>query len=246
MASLIAVWLVGPSRSGTAARRGLAPFLARWEIAYGTAALLLFLLVLWGPTVQTTRARLVISVAILLAIGVELLRRQTAREVPDAASVDLGDATRAIFVRKRGGGAPADARLEELERLGRLREQGVLSDEEVAAEKQRCSVRRIASSKRWLESVRGQSLRLAAGGATEDPRRLGLLLRHLRLRDSATSTIPRASLPAECPQCAGEMRSRCPSCDARFSSVFAVECEACGAQLRPAEAFGGPIRKPGR
>jgi ribosomal protein S27E len=54
-------------------------------------------------------------------------------------------------------------------------------------------------------------------------------------------------LPARCPQCAGEMRSRCPSCDARFSSVFAVECEACGAELRPAEAFGGPIRrvKPG-
>ena len=51
VASLIAVWLVGPSRSGTASRRGLAPFLARWEIAYGTAALLLFLLVLWGPTV---------------------------------------------------------------------------------------------------------------------------------------------------------------------------------------------------
>ena len=137
VAALIAVWLVGPSRSGTAARRGLAPFLARWEIAYGTAALLLFLLVLWGPTVQTTRARLIISVAILLAIGVELLRRQTAREVPNAASVDLGDATRAIFQRRRGGGAAADARLEELERLGRLREQGVLSDEEVAAEKQR-------------------------------------------------------------------------------------------------------------
>ena len=133
--SLIAVWLVGPSRSGTAARRGLAPFLARWEIAYGAAAVLLFLLVLWGPTVQTTRARFVISVALLLALGVELLRRQTAREVPNAASVDLGDATRAIFHRKRG--TPPDARLEELERLGRLREQGVLSDEEVAAEKQR-------------------------------------------------------------------------------------------------------------
>ena len=26
-------------------------------------------------------------------------------------------------------------------------------------------------------------------------------------------------------------------CDARFSSVFAVECERCGAELRPAEAF---------
>ena len=39
-------------------------------------------------------------------------------------------------------------------------------------------------------------------------------------------------LPNGCARSApGEMRSRCPSCDARFSSVFAVECEACGAEL---------------
>ena len=51
-------------------------------------------------------------------------------------------------------------------------------------------------------------------------------------------------LSAACPTCGGEMRSRCPACAARFSSVFAVECEECGEALRPAEAFGGPIRKP--
>ncbi|HEX5468487.1 MAG TPA: hypothetical protein VFW80_05525 [Gaiellaceae bacterium] len=50
-------------------------------------------------------------------------------------------------------------------------------------------------------------------------------------------------LPATCPACGEKMRSRCPSCGARFSSAFAVECEACGGELRPAEAFGGPIRK---
>jgi hypothetical protein len=53
-------------------------------------------------------------------------------------------------------------------------------------------------------------------------------------------------LPKTCPQCAGEMRSHCPECDARFSSAFAVECEACGAGLRPAEAFGVPIRRVSR
>ena len=52
-----------------------------------------------------------------------------------------------------------------------------------------------------------------------------------------------SELPRECPQCSGEMRSRCPGCDARFSSVFAVECEACGAELRPAELFGVRIRR---
>jgi hypothetical protein len=50
-------------------------------------------------------------------------------------------------------------------------------------------------------------------------------------------------LPAACPQCEGEMRARCPECDARFSSAFAVECEACGSQLRPPEQFGVKIRK---
>ena len=53
-------------------------------------------------------------------------------------------------------------------------------------------------------------------------------------------------LPAACPQCAGEMRARCPACDARFSSAFAVECEACGAALRPSEQFGVSIRRAGR
>ena len=53
-------------------------------------------------------------------------------------------------------------------------------------------------------------------------------------------------LPSACPQCDGELRSRCPACSARFSSVFAVDCEVCGAALRPREQFGVPIRRPGR
>lgn len=53
-------------------------------------------------------------------------------------------------------------------------------------------------------------------------------------------------LPRECPQCGGEVRFRCPSCDSRFSSAFAVECEVCGEALRPPELFGTAIRKRGR
>ena len=52
-------------------------------------------------------------------------------------------------------------------------------------------------------------------------------------------------LPNACPQCAGELRARCPACDARFSSAFAVECEECGAALRPPEALGVRIRRGG-
>ena len=53
-------------------------------------------------------------------------------------------------------------------------------------------------------------------------------------------------LPRECPQCGGELRSRCPTCAARFSSAFAVECEACGGSLRPPELLGLRIRRPPR
>jgi DNA-directed RNA polymerase subunit RPC12/RpoP len=52
-----------------------------------------------------------------------------------------------------------------------------------------------------------------------------------------------AELPERCPQCAGVMRWRCLACGARFSSVFAVECEACGEALRSGDAFGGRIRR---
>ena len=55
-----------------------------------------------------------------------------------------------------------------------------------------------------------------------------------------------AELPEACPHCAGELRRRCPACDAPFPSAFLVECEECGTQVRTTELFGGPIRKPGR
>jgi len=51
------------------------------------------------------------------------------------------------------------------------------------------------------------------------------------------------NLPPRCPECEGHMRSHCPGCHARFSSVFAVECEQCGGPLRPAEQFGVKIRR---
>lgn len=81
---LVAVWLVGPSEWATDSRRWLAPYVERAEIAFGAAAALLFALVWWGPTAQTQRWQLVIAAAVVLALGVELLRRQTAREFPPA------------------------------------------------------------------------------------------------------------------------------------------------------------------
>ncbi len=99
---LFSAWLAGEGRIATATRTELAPYIARWEIAYGFAATLFLLLLLWSPTVQTTRAPLMIAAAAVLVVGVEVLRRQVAREHPDAASVELGAHTRARLARARG------------------------------------------------------------------------------------------------------------------------------------------------
>jgi hypothetical protein len=131
---LVALWLAGSSASGVSVRRGLAPYLARPEIAYTTAGVLFLLLLWWSPTVQTTRVPLMLAAAIVLAFGVELLRRQTAREVPDPPPPDLGGSVRRGVGRARGRTAEEN-RLAGLERLARLHEQGVLTDEEFAAEK---------------------------------------------------------------------------------------------------------------
>ena len=79
---LVAVWIAGPSRYATETRKWLAPHVARPELAFGGAAALLALLVWWGPTAQTQRWQLILATAIVLALGVEVLRRQTAREFP--------------------------------------------------------------------------------------------------------------------------------------------------------------------
>ena len=55
-----------------------------------------------------------------------------------------------------------------------------------------------------------------------------------------------ASLPPACPQCGGQLRHRCPTCQAPIASAFAVECEECGAPVREGELFGTAIRRPGK
>ncbi|HEY7018136.1 MAG TPA: SHOCT domain-containing protein [Gaiellaceae bacterium] len=131
LVALIGVWLAGPTRSGTATRRAIAAPLARPEIAFGAVALIILLLLWWGPTPQSRRWYLVLAAAALLALGVEVLRRQTAREFPDAPE-------RGFEWPKWGrhGGGGGD-RLSSLDRLSQLKQEGALSDEEFAAEKAR-------------------------------------------------------------------------------------------------------------
>jgi Short C-terminal domain len=132
---LVAAWIGGSSESAVGTRRALAPYLARPEIAFGAAALLFLLLLWWQPTVQTSRVQLMVVAAVVLAVGVELLRRETAREVPEPAAADPMGALKRTFGRTRRAGGSGEDRLSKLERLSRLHEQGELSDEEFAAEK---------------------------------------------------------------------------------------------------------------
>jgi hypothetical protein len=126
--ALLGVWLAGATRSGAAARRWLAPVLARPDLTYGVAAVLFLLVVWWGPTAQTRRWGFLLVAAILLVAGIEVLRRLVAREHPDAGSIPPSE----LFRRRPA----SQGRAEELERL---HEQGVLNDEELAAAKARLS-----------------------------------------------------------------------------------------------------------
>lgn len=112
LVALLGVWLAGPSRSATAVRRDLAPFAVRPDIAFGTVAVLFLLLLLWGPTAQTHRWPFVITAVLLLALGVELLRRQILREHPEARGADLGESAHALFGRMRGGSSGGPRRMD--------------------------------------------------------------------------------------------------------------------------------------
>ncbi|MDX6583222.1 MAG: hypothetical protein QOI10_2406 [Solirubrobacterales bacterium] len=150
---VIAAWLAGPTSLATGIRDGIAPWYRQPRFAYATLAVLLIVLFWWDPTQGTHRLGPSIILIVLLAIGTECLRRQIAREFPDRVTAGSSEgvaqsiAARMREARERrvaGRQAPdapatavGDSRAAELERLAKLRDSGVLTDEEFAAEKQR-------------------------------------------------------------------------------------------------------------
>lgn len=147
-----AAWLAGRTRPATAARGALAPYLREPAIAYGATAVLLLLVLLWAPTDAWRRVIPVLLMIGLVLLGVEALRRQTAREFPDASREEAARRWRermsrfTASVRGRGAaGEPTAAageetRLEQLERLARLKQAGVLDEAEFEREKQQLLV----------------------------------------------------------------------------------------------------------
>jgi hypothetical protein len=131
---LAAIWLAGPSQKAMNARRSLAPFLRKPELAFGGAALLFLLLLLWGPLSVIQRPVPVVALAVLAGLGVEWLRRLTARET----RITVAPIAAARARTERGGlGAHYPSQADDLERLSKLRAQGALTEEEFAAAKKR-------------------------------------------------------------------------------------------------------------
>jgi hypothetical protein len=145
---VVAAWLAGPTGWAVSVRRSLAPYLREPRYAYGAVAALFALVLLWGPTPGTRRFLPALLLLGLLLLGTEALRRQTAREYPEASLEEASERRRERFSRMvaavRGGTrraepAPAaeSSRMDELERLGKLRDSGLLDPEEFQREKRR-------------------------------------------------------------------------------------------------------------
>jgi hypothetical protein len=81
---LFASWVSGPSRMAVSTRGALAPYLNEPAYAWGGFGLIVLLLLVWGPTPATRQAFTALLLIALLAYGFEMLRRQTAREFPNA------------------------------------------------------------------------------------------------------------------------------------------------------------------
>jgi hypothetical protein len=160
----IAGWLASPTDSARATRRVLAPVL-REHVAYAYAALAIVVGIyfLSAPTQNLRSFLTTLVIAGLAAFGIHELRKQASEEFPDADYGDVFGRTKDRVVgavkdanlgeraaklrlpemRKPSEGEPStpanpeETRLAQLERLATLHEKGVLTDEEMAAEKTR-------------------------------------------------------------------------------------------------------------
>ncbi|MCA9521782.1 MAG: SHOCT domain-containing protein [Solirubrobacterales bacterium] len=149
---ILAAVFAGPSGWATSVRRFLTPYLRQPQFAYGALAVLLVLLFWWNPVVATDRLVPSLILVVALLIGTEVLRRQVIREFPNDVTTHSPagvaqqvaariNEAREKRVSRRQAAASSDSadddRIALLERLGSLHDKGLLTDDELAAEKQR-------------------------------------------------------------------------------------------------------------
>ena len=150
---LVVAWVAGATRPAVALRRAAAPYSReRPGLVYALVGLIFLLMIAWGPTRAFRMPISLLIIAGLLVLGTEALRRQTAREFPDATLGDGGlreswdrmrgsVSQRVSDARERRSASPAAAATPEDDahrqpRAARwLHERGVLSDEEFERQK---------------------------------------------------------------------------------------------------------------
>jgi hypothetical protein len=97
---LIAAWSAGPTRPATALRRMMAFDLReRPGVAYGVLAGVMLLVLLWGPTPAFRNVLPVLVIIAVAILGIELLRRQTRQEFPNAQHGDAAMTVKGWFGR---------------------------------------------------------------------------------------------------------------------------------------------------
>jgi hypothetical protein len=157
-------WLVGPGSLATEGRRAIAPVVERRLVGYAVLAVLVLLIFWWNPTPGTSRLVPSLLLILLFVAGFEAIRAQAVKDFPDetwerlserwqgagsgvAARIRERRAARVERVKAHAAQARSglakdttptgDDRLDQLERLAKLRESGVLTDAELEREKQR-------------------------------------------------------------------------------------------------------------
>ncbi|MGZ8666653.1 MAG: hypothetical protein ACXWZM_06035, partial [Solirubrobacterales bacterium] len=147
---MIAAWLASPARSAFAVRRFIAPVLKEYPAVVGGVLGLIALIWVASGADSGRQLLLRLGLVAMAAAGVVALRRRAIEETPDATLGNLpervreGVATawskrdRLIPSNDRSPSPPSDAedrKLERLERIAALHERGVLTEEEMTAEK---------------------------------------------------------------------------------------------------------------
>ncbi len=109
VSAFVGLWLSSDGGLGARVRHGLGPVLARRGLAYPAAAALLLLLIWWQPTAQFGRPLSLLTYAVLLAIGIEVLGALVRREDPEAVSADPVERLRGIRLRGDAATTAVDA-----------------------------------------------------------------------------------------------------------------------------------------
>jgi hypothetical protein len=147
---ILGAWLAGRTATARELRRAMTPPLSHRAVGYSILAVIVLLVFWWNPTEGTSRLIPALFLVGLLIVGFEALRRQALVDFPEETWERAAERWKVRYVsaRERLGrrrAAPekaqeafaSDVRLEALERLGRLRDSGVLDAEEFRREKER-------------------------------------------------------------------------------------------------------------